>query len=52
IVFAARGSRAFITPDAVDAVENWCARGVLEALRRFAVAPERLHPEAGSVWEA
>lgn len=51
IVFAARGSRDFITPSQAEELENWCARGVLDALSSFMIVPERLHPEAGSVWE-
>lgn len=51
IVFAARDSRAFITPAEVEQIENWAGRGVLEALASFAIPPERLHADSGSVWE-
>jgi len=51
MVFASRSSQDFITPEQVTELENWCARGVLEALRGFQIAPDRLHDEVGSVWE-
>jgi len=51
MVFASRLSQNFITPEQVTDLEKWCGRGVLEALRGFEIAPERLHAEAGSVWE-
>jgi len=51
MVFAARGSRDMITPAQVEEIEDWCASGVLEALSSFEIVTERLHPEAGSVWE-
>ncbi|GJE89279.1 purine and uridine phosphorylase [Phanerochaete sordida] len=51
IVFAARDSREFITPAEVEQIEDWAGRGVLEALAHFAIAPERLHADEGSVWE-
>lgn len=51
IVFAARNSREFITPEEVERVEGWAGRGVLEALHGFAIESERLHPDEGSVWE-
>jgi uridine phosphorylase len=50
MVFASRSSQAFISPDQVNELERWSGRGVLEALVNFGVAPERLHPIAGSVW--
>ena len=40
IVFAARDSREFITPEEVNSIENWCGRGVLEALADFEIALE------------
>jgi len=51
MVFASRSSQEFITPKQVIELENWCARGVLEALRGFQIARDRLHDEIGSVWE-
>ncbi|CAL1697176.1 unnamed protein product [Somion occarium] len=51
MVFAARGSRDFITPEHVEALEDWCARAMLEALTSFKIDLERLQPEIGSVWE-
>ncbi|KAH8091387.1 purine and uridine phosphorylase [Cristinia sonorae] len=51
MVFAARGSRDFITPEQVSVLENWCAVAVLESLASFKIEPERLHSEVGSVWE-
>ncbi|KAI0075689.1 purine and uridine phosphorylase [Panus rudis PR-1116 ss-1] len=51
MVFAARGSRDFITPGQVEAIEAWCSKGTLEALISFPLASERMHPESGSVWE-
>ncbi|KAG1879992.1 purine and uridine phosphorylase [Suillus subluteus] len=50
MVFASRSSQAFISPDQVNELERWSGQGVLEALVRFDVAPERLHPISGSVW--
>ncbi|KAG1898686.1 purine and uridine phosphorylase [Suillus fuscotomentosus] len=50
MVFASRSSQAFISPDQVNELEKWSGRGVLEALTKFGVAPERLHPISGSVW--
>jgi uridine phosphorylase len=35
MVFAARGSNAFITPAGVLAAEDWAGRGVLDALVEF-----------------
>ncbi|KAG1741620.1 purine and uridine phosphorylase [Suillus lakei] len=51
MVFASRSSQAFITPDQVNELEKWSGKGVLEALSKFDVAPEKLHPVSGSVWE-
>ncbi|KIM86516.1 hypothetical protein PILCRDRAFT_96037 [Piloderma croceum F 1598] len=51
MVFASRLSQDFITPEQVTELENWCARGMLGALRGFEIGLESLHPELGSVWE-
>jgi uridine phosphorylase len=51
MVFASRLSQDFITPEQVAEVENWCARGVLEALRGFEITPEvktKLSPTSGN----
>ena len=40
IVFAARNSRGFITPEQVDEIETWCGKAMLEALRTFEIEPE------------
>ena len=40
IIFAARKSRDFITPEQVAEIETWCGLGVLEALRTFEINPE------------
>ena len=37
MVFASRLSQDFITPEQVTELENWCARGVLEALAGFEI---------------
>ncbi|KIK63972.1 hypothetical protein GYMLUDRAFT_40186 [Collybiopsis luxurians FD-317 M1] len=52
MVFAARTSanRDFITPEKVQAIEEWGGKGVLEALIAYDIPAERLHPESGSVW--
>ncbi|KAJ3851199.1 nucleoside phosphorylase domain-containing protein [Lentinula lateritia] len=52
MVFAARTSveRDFITPERVQAIEEWGGKGVLEALIAYDIPAERLHPEKGSVW--
>ncbi|KAJ6629394.1 nucleoside phosphorylase domain-containing protein [Mycena sp. CBHHK59/15] len=50
MVFAARASRAFITPGEVAVLEGWTGRGVLDALAATPLADDRVHPEAGSVW--
>ncbi|KAF8823244.1 purine and uridine phosphorylase [Lentinula edodes] len=52
MVFAARTSveRDFITPERVQAIEEWGGKGVLEALIAYVIPAERLHPEKGSVW--
>ena len=49
-VFAARASRAFITPEEVAVAEAWSGRAVLEAVAGFAIDEGRVHEEAGSVW--
>lgn len=51
MVFASRSSQAFISPEEVNELEKWSGRGVLEALSKFDIAPEKLHPLSGSVWE-
>ena len=40
IIFAARNSRDFITPEQVNEIEAWCGLAVLEALRTFEIDPE------------
>jgi hypothetical protein len=40
IIFAARNSREFITPEDVIHTEEWCGRSVLEALIGLEIAPE------------
>ena len=40
IIFAARNSRDFITPEQVAEIETWCGIAVLEALRTFEIKPE------------
>ncbi|KAI0697461.1 purine and uridine phosphorylase [Cytidiella melzeri] len=50
IIFAARTSRDFITPQDVVRIEEWCGKSVLEALIGTEIAPERLHTDEGSVW--
>ncbi|KAJ8583905.1 purine and uridine phosphorylase [Rhizopogon salebrosus TDB-379] len=52
MVFASRSSQDFVSPEQVNQLENWSGRGVLEALRKFNISTERLHPPSGSVWEA
>ncbi|KAG1730140.1 purine and uridine phosphorylase [Suillus paluster] len=51
MVFASRSSQAFISPEQVNELEKWSGRGVLEALSKFDISPEKLHPLSGSVWE-
>ncbi|KZT68502.1 purine and uridine phosphorylase [Daedalea quercina L-15889] len=51
MVFASRTSQDFITPEMVGEIEAWSGRAVLEALAGFAIEPNRLHEESGSVWE-
>ncbi|THH23274.1 hypothetical protein EUX98_g7903 [Antrodiella citrinella] len=51
MVFAARGSRDFITPEQVQTLEDWCAVAVLQTVTSFKIDPARLHAETGSVWE-
>ncbi len=40
IIFAARNSRDFITPQKVEELEDWCGLSLLEALRFFEIDPE------------
>ena len=40
IIFAARNSRDFITPEQVNEIEAWTGLAVLEALRTFEINPE------------
>ena len=42
MVFAARGSRDFITPEQVIELEGWSARAVLEAATKFKIENEVL----------
>jgi len=51
MVYAARSSREFITPEHVSKLETWCARAILEALRAIDIPQDRLHPQEGSVWD-
>ncbi|KAL0579086.1 hypothetical protein V5O48_002928 [Marasmius crinis-equi] len=51
MVFAARSSRDFITPEEVNKLEHWTGQGVLNALVETAISPDRQHPDKGSVWE-
>ncbi|KAI0816900.1 purine and uridine phosphorylase [Trametes gibbosa] len=51
MVFASRTSQDFITPEDVASIEAWAGRAVLEALAGLEIASDRLHEEAGSVWE-
>ncbi|KAL0069295.1 hypothetical protein AAF712_003660 [Marasmius tenuissimus] len=51
MVFAARSSRDFISPDEVKKLEHWTGQGVLDALIETSVGSDRHHPDKGSVWE-
>ncbi|KAH6904605.1 uridine phosphorylase [Coprinopsis sp. MPI-PUGE-AT-0042] len=51
MVFAARVSKEFISPQEVSDAERWTGEGVLTALAHFVIPQERLHPDPGSVWE-
>ncbi|KAF8502457.1 purine and uridine phosphorylase [Gautieria morchelliformis] len=51
MIFAARLSQDFITPDHVGEMESWTGKAVLQALTKFDIEPLKLHPEEGSVWE-
>ncbi|THU98218.1 purine and uridine phosphorylase [Dendrothele bispora CBS 962.96] len=51
MVFAARTSRDFITPEQVLKLEHWTGKAILDALKEMDIQPERHHPEQGSVWE-
>ncbi|KAL1674315.1 nucleoside phosphorylase domain-containing protein [Schizophyllum commune] len=48
IIFAARQSWGFITPEQVGQVERWAGQGVLDALASVHI--EKIHPEQDSVW--
>ncbi|KIJ33033.1 hypothetical protein M422DRAFT_52594 [Sphaerobolus stellatus SS14] len=50
MVFAARLSRDFITPEVVRETEVWSGKAVLTALSEFPIPEEKLHPSKGSVW--
>ncbi|TFL00369.1 purine and uridine phosphorylase [Pterulicium gracile] len=50
MIFAARQSREFISPEEVGALEGWTGKAVLDALGGMEVRTEDLHPEEGSVW--
>jgi uridine phosphorylase len=67
MVFAARLSKDFITPDEVIALETWSGKGILDALTgislpedvsfnrtpsyRSSYHQQRVHEETGSVWD-
>ncbi|KAF8187871.1 hypothetical protein K438DRAFT_1594751, partial [Mycena galopus ATCC 62051] len=51
LVFASRTSQDFITPSEVTVLEEWAAKGVLDALVEMSISADHLHAEAGSVWE-
>jgi len=51
IVFAARKSLDFITPEEVKQAEQWGGVGALSALTNFEIPRDRLHPDEASVWE-
>ncbi|CEL52734.1 uridine phosphorylase [Rhizoctonia solani AG-1 IB] len=50
MVFASRPTQEFITPDRVQKLERWVGEACLEALTKFEIAEELLHPNEGSVW--
>ncbi|KAF8629532.1 hypothetical protein AX15_003401 [Amanita polypyramis BW_CC] len=50
MVFAARKSLDFISPEDVQQAEQWAGVGVLNALTGFEISPDRLHPDVASVW--
>ncbi|KAJ7929579.1 nucleoside phosphorylase domain-containing protein [Mycena leptocephala] len=50
MVFASRTSQDFITPEEVAVLEEWTAKGVLDALVEMTIAPDRIHAEEGSMW--
>ncbi|KAM6495257.1 Nucleoside phosphorylase domain containing protein [Amanita muscaria] len=50
IVFAARNSREFITPEEVQQAERLAGTGILNALIKVEIPDHRLHPEKASVW--
>lgn len=45
IIFAARSTRDFITPEQVVRIEEWCGKSVLEALIGLDIAPEVSWPQ-------
>ncbi|KAF8547984.1 purine and uridine phosphorylase, partial [Imleria badia] len=51
MVFAARSSREFITPEHVSKLEAWCGQAVLDALYAMDIPQDQLHPQEGSVWD-
>ncbi|KAF7303604.1 Uridine phosphorylase [Mycena indigotica] len=50
MIFAARNSRDFITPEQVLVLEEWTAKGVLDALVAMNIPQNREHPAENSVW--
>lgn len=50
MIFAERGSRAFIAPEEVTALQNGASKGILEAITSFPIHDELLHPRVGAVW--
>ncbi|KAJ7240392.1 uridine phosphorylase, partial [Mycena haematopus] len=50
LVFASRTSQDFITPCEVTVLEEWTAKGVLDALVEMTIPADRVHGEKGSVW--
>ncbi|KAF5309778.1 hypothetical protein D9611_013607 [Ephemerocybe angulata] len=51
LVYASRTSQDFITPSEVTALEDWAGLAVLTALSNIEIPYDRVHVEAGSVWE-
>jgi len=51
MIFAARLSKGFITPNEVIELERWSGRSILEALIGINLPADRCHEEVGSVWE-
>ncbi|KAF7378072.1 Uridine phosphorylase [Mycena sanguinolenta] len=50
LVFASRTSQDFITPNEVAVLEEWTAKGVLNALVEMTIPADHVHGEEGSVW--